>query len=163
MAPGSLKMIRRKDHDIKIEHELGLVQFIHDSILSKTMKSSAAFLVTILALAYGQETCKDFIVDQCITSNNSTDMVLEVLHKTGVEDCQMFCNLIYAGSCKFFIYDSKQDLCELWKVPMEDYQQTCTKVGGPVQPTIDNCKAQAQQDPCLVSLFTLKALQLFLH
>jgi hypothetical protein len=62
--------------------------------------------------------------------------------------CQKYCSVIYAGRCKFFIYDRKQKICNLLSEPIDDYVTTCKKVAGPKTPSFEDCDTEA--DPCRV-------------
>ena len=70
--------------------------------------------------------------------------------------CQQFCDQIYTiqPECTFFIFDYKQELCDLFDYPKEDFISSCNRVGGPTEPDIDTCTEEAviDADPCIVSI-----------
>ncbi len=88
--------------------------------------------------------CKAFTVDTCTFEEEG---LLETL-KDVVEDevCQQFCTIIYGSRCKFFIHDRKQNTCKIFDQNLDNFLQTCRKVGGPREP---DCKSVT--DPCIVS------------
>merc|ERR1719495_327602 len=75
-------------------------------------------------------TCSDFLVDQCAPAQ-ADDPQVEVIHKTGIEECDWYCSVAYADKCKFFIQDLAQNICEIWKIEEVDYRAKCTKHEGP--------------------------------
>ena len=66
---------------------------------------------------------------------------------TGESVCQQFCSDVY-DECKFFIYNRKSELCELFNYDKEIYAASCTRTGGTPQPSLNEC--QNSTDPCLV-------------
>jgi hypothetical protein len=97
-------------------------------------------------MAFGQ--CRDVTLDDCEYGENgpfeSSKGLTEAL-------CQRLCNEVYPGRCTFFIYDRKQEVCELFDTVQDDYISTCKKIGGPRGPEIATCPSDP--DPCVVSTF----------
>lgn len=80
--------------------------------------------------------CADFNLNKC-----SNGGLIEKLDDIVDEaECQFFCAVIYKHQgCQFYIYDTQQLICELREMEMKDYVQSCTQVGGPVEPDVENC------------------------
>ena len=81
-------------------------------------KASALILAFKALAVFGAgdwSDCQKFIVDQCVSGSSDNPQV-EVLHKVTIDDCDYFCNTVYADKCKFYIQDLRQDICELWTV-----------------------------------------------
>ena len=91
-------------------------------------------------------TCHDFTIDKC---HIDPDGLLETVKDISIENCQFYCNIIYKDLCTFFIYDRKQVLCELIQEPFENYVQSCSKYGGPKDPSISEC--YDSNDKCKVT------------
>ena len=91
--------------------------------------------------------CNGYTVDKCELGN---DTVIETLKDTSQYDCQFFCNVVYAGACKFFIFDKQQVICQLIKEDLKTYTDTCRKFGGPANPSIQEC--EELEDNCKVLL-----------
>ena len=90
-------------------------------------------------------------MDQCTIELES---LIETINDVDVEFCQNYCDIVYPGICKFFIYDRKQRICSLLSDPVDNYVETCKKVAGPKNPSFDDC-AGSLEDPCNVSNFFL--------
>ena len=80
--------------------------------------------------------CNGYTVDKCELGN---DTVIETLKDTSESDCQFFCNIVYAGACKFFVFDKQQVICQLISEDLQTYTDTCRKFGGPPNPSIQEC------------------------
>ena len=91
--------------------------------------------------------CSDFSVDKCLIESGA---VIETLKDIGEDDCQFYCNVIYAEDCIFYIYDRKQVICELLKEEMSHYVQSCSKYAGPPKPSVATCLTST--DDCKVRL-----------
>lgn len=104
-----------------------------------------SFVVEITPRQEGEQTCNDFTIDKCQYDDNG---LLETLKDVTETDCQFYCDVIYKGLCNFFIYDHKQVICELLAEPFGNYVDTCRKVGGPPNPTVESCEKST--DPCKV-------------
>ena len=92
--------------------------------------------------------CNGYTVDKCELGN---DTIIETLKDSTEYDCQFFCNIVYSGVCKFFIFDKQQVICQLINEELKTYTDTCRKFGGPPNPSIqeceeleDNCKVHSQ-------------------
>ena len=83
--------------------------------------------------------CTDFLVDQCFHPS-SDDPQVEVIHNVTMTDCQFFCDNIYTEECEFFISDSRQKICEIWKVKSSEYETACVKHEGPKTPLVTKCQ-----------------------
>ena len=70
----------------------------------------------------------------------------------------MYCDVIYEGRCKFFVFDKNENLCSVLDEPIEIYESTCLKFAGPKSPSYDECTDQAPSDPC--SVFVEETCQL---
>ncbi len=42
------------------------------------------------------------------------------------------------------MYDRKQQLCHLMRLPLSEFRKSCRKVGGPRRPSMRDCKAKAK-------------------
>ena len=93
---------------------------------------------------------QDYTVDKC--SVNLGGLIEQIKINT-VESCQMYCDRIYEGRCKLFVYDKNVNLCSLLDEPIETYESTCLKFAGPKTPSYSECATQAASDPCSVSIF----------
>ena len=91
---------------------------------------------------------QDFTLDKCSVQIAG---LIEQVKTDDVNICQMYCNLIYAGRCKFFVFDKKVNLCSLLDEPVENYESTCLKFAGPKQPKYSDCATDVDSDPCKVS------------
>ena len=91
------------------------------------------------------QSCQDFTLDKCLFDEEG---LIETIKDIDETTCQMYCDLIYSGECNFFIYDRKQIVCGLFSESLEDYMDSCKKVGGPSNPSVDSCKVSS--DPCKV-------------
>ena len=81
-------------------------------------------------------TCNDFTIDKCHIEPGG---LLETVKDISIDNCQFYCNIIYKDLCTFFIYDRKEVLCQLIQEPFDNYVQSCSKYGGPKNPTISEC------------------------
>ena len=74
--------------------------------------------------------------------------------------CQQYCDQIYEQKCTFFIFDYKQELCDLFDFLKEDFINSCNRVGGPTTPDIATCSNQdvIDADECIVSIKTQHVL-----
>jgi len=89
--------------------------------------------------------CDKFVVDQCMRPKGKDNFAFETVNTETADGCLYYCNTIYGASkCKFFIFDRRQNLCELWKIKVEDYEGTCHKKGGPKADVNTKCK----DNPC---------------
>lgn len=89
--------------------------------------------------------CNGYTVDKCELGE---DTVIETLKDSTEYDCQFFCNIVYSGVCKFFIFDKQQVVCQLINEELKTYTDTCRKFGGPPIPSIQEC--EALEDSCKV-------------
>jgi len=88
--------------------------------------------------------CDKFVVDQCLKPDGRDNFAFETVNTDTADDCQFYCHDIYgAEKCKFFIFDRKQGLCELWKIDIDQYEKTCQKKGGPKKEP-----AECATNPC---------------
>jgi len=91
--------------------------------------------------------CDKFVVDQCMRPDGTNNFAFETVNTKTADECQSFCNDIYGPEkCKFFVFDRRQKLCELWKIKVEDYEGTCHKKGGPKK--ADDVKKNCAADKC---------------
>ena len=99
---------------------------------------------------------KDFTLDKCTVE---LEGLIEQVKDIDESYCQMYCNIIYPGRCKFFIYDRKQRICSLLDGNIDDYVETCSKTAGPKTPSYVDCSANT--DPCQVvtSAISLKLIK----
>ena len=102
--------------------------------------------------------CSDYSVDKCLIESGS---LIETLKDIAEYDCQFYCNVIYAETCKFYIYDRKQVICELLKEDMGDYVKSCSKYAGPPEPSVAKCMTST--DECKVYLFWFKAMNISIN
>ena len=93
------------------------------------------------------EPCTEYLLDQCKQASGD-DPQVEVIHNADVNQCAFFCNIIYASDgCQFYIYDAKQNICEIWKISQQEYQDGCTKREGPVGDGRDNTAEKCSAPP----------------
>ena len=92
--------------------------------------------------------CNDYTFDKCEFDG---DAVIETLSASEPDDCQFFCDVLYNNTCKSFIHDFQQHMCTLLTEDLELYINTCRKIGGPLSPSIHDCKQL--QDPCKVLFY----------
>ena len=97
--------------------------------------------------------CNDYTFDKC---EFNSDAVIETLSASQPDDCQFYCDVLYNNTCTFFIHDNQQHTCTLLTEELETYINTCRKIGGPLIPSIYDCKRL--QDPCKV-LFCFKSME----
>ena len=100
--------------------------------------------------------CAGFTLTNCPTDE---DAIIDTIHGISEEDCQFFCNEIYTGDCKFFIYDRFDYECQMIQEPFEHFSDSCEKVGGPVEPSLSVC--MESDDPCKVGRVGLVYLQVY--
>ena len=93
----------------------------------------------------GDIDCTDYLVDQCSHPSTDTPQV-EVIHNVTMDNCQFFCNNIYAANCTFFIADMRQNICEIWTIEADEYEGECVKHEGPVGKAGDLAECQAKND-----------------
>ena len=67
----------------------------------------------------------------------------------------MYCDIIYEGRCKFFVYEKNENLCSLLDETIEDHEMSCLKFAGPKTPSYGECATTAASDPCSVSIFDI--------
>ena len=103
------------------------------------------FFTAITGTASVSSDCNDFTFDKCTLKD---DAVIETVKDVSQSDCQFYCNVIYNTTCKFFIHDKQQATCTLVKEEIQTYVNTCRKMGGPVIPSVHDCKES--QDICKV-------------
>ena len=96
----------------------------------------------------GTTDCTGYSVDKCTLEDHS---IIETLKDVGEDDCQFYCNVIYAPDCNFYIMDKKQVICQLMKSEMSGYVSSCTKYAGPPEPTVAKCLSS--NDDCKVGSF----------
>ena len=99
-----------------------------------------------------EDSCRNFLSDQCFHPG-ANDPQIEILHNVTITDCQFFCQNVYSENCTFFIQDKRQNICEIWTIPEDEYEKDCVKAEGPVTPKIDNRQSECDpsSDPCVVS------------
>ena len=103
--------------------------------------------LTFLARSVNAD-CRDLTLDACdyqqagpFESSKGLDQDL----------CQKFCDQIYAGKCKFFIFDGQEQICQLFDYESGDYVSSCSIIAGTPQPDIASCNST--DDQCAVRLF----------
>ena len=62
--------------------------------------------------------------------------------------CQELC-AFYQNDCSFFVYNRKDDFCELYDYDVKEYINTCGKKGMTETPSFDKCLDF--DEPCAVS------------
>ena len=103
---------------------------------------SVFLVVCLFGQAFGD--CSDLTLDDCAAT-----APFETLKDLGnPETCQLFCREIFAGVCKFFLYDQEEDLCSLYDYEAVDYAAACSILGGTPTPKLDECATST--DECLV-------------
>ena len=82
---------------------------------------------------------------------NSTPQVA-VIHNTDPGKCQSYCDIVQSNNCTFFIFDMRQNSCEIWTISKEDYEKNCIKREGPVNPNRNDKSCSKLANPCVVSV-----------
>jgi len=103
---------------------------------------------------YTGKDCDKFVVDQCERPKGKDNFAFETVNTETADDCQFYCDTIYNNKatdpkvqkCKFFVFDRRQNLCELWKITKEEYEGTCHKKGGPKNAA--DVKTACAKDAC---------------
>lgn len=109
-------------------------------------KTFSIVISSVLVLV--KSDCRDLTLDDC---DYGTLGPFETSKGLDQNVCQRFCNEIYSGKCKFFIYDRKQEICELFDYEAEDYASTCEIIAATPMPNIETCFNTS--DDCDVSYF----------
>ena len=91
--------------------------------------------------------CNIYSFDQCLINGKD---VIEEVHDTSPEQCQFFCSNIYRDSCSFFMLKEDSHDCLLFNITFNSFLTNCEKVGGPLEPSIQECIDL--NDPCKVIL-----------
>ena len=75
-----------------------------------------------------------------------------VIHNTDPGKCQSYCDIVQSNNCTFFIFDMRQNSCEIWTISKEDYEKNCIKREGPVNPNKNDKSCSKLANPCVVSV-----------
>ena len=87
--------------------------------------------------------------------NHGDNNAIESHNDLGSEfRCQEFCSIYYSPDsdnheCSFFIYNRKDDFCQLYDYDVKDYMSSCLKKGMTPTPSFDKCLDF--DEPCAVS------------
>ena len=101
------------------------------------------------ALVSSQDLCRKVTFDDC-----HNEPPLMTYQDINVAECQeKQCNQLHNGECKFFLYDRKHKLCELFNFDYVEYIETCTIIGGPKNVETETCGMSS--DACNVCIFIL--------
>ena len=101
-----------------------------------------------LTLAFDPlEKCNSFTFGQCKIQE---DDVIEVIEQITPAGCQQFCQLVYPESCSYFVFREHFNECLLLNKTLKQFLHTCKKIGGPIEPTIQECLDL--HDTCKVSI-----------
>ena len=92
--------------------------------------------------------CNSYSFDQCLINGKD---VIEEVHNTSPDQCQFFCSNIYKDSCSFFMLKEDSLDCLLFNITLNSFLMDCEKIGGPLQPSIQECIET--NDPCEVINF----------
>ena len=65
--------------------------------------------------------------------------MIEEVHNTSPDQCQFFCANIYKDSCSFFMLKEDSLDCLLFNITLNSFLMDCEKIGGPLQPSIQEC------------------------
>ena len=104
---------------------------------------SIVSVVCCFKLAIGD--CNDITFDVCGTEQT---IPFETFTDQGEVICQQICREVYAGRCIFFIYNREDELCELYDIDEQIYVDSCKRITGTPQPSLDECKES--NDQCTV-------------
>ena len=94
-----------------------------------------------------KESCRDLTYGDC--EDGVSGAPFETLKDLDEENCQLFCNQIFEGTCKFYILDRKHTTCELYDYEPNQYVATCNIIGSTPQPEVGGCATS--NDVCDVS------------
>ena len=80
------------------------------------------------------------------------DVIIEEIEEVQTtEVCQFNCKMIYAETCKYFLYDEKMKVCKILSTELIDF---CTKINAGITTPIEECSAVFDDDneevSCLV-------------
>lgn len=110
-------------------------------------------LVSFLSLvALVAADCKDTSFDIC----DSNVQAFETAKGLDPTKCQKFCRDIYDGEnsaekCTFFIFDKRDNLCQLFDKDVQEYFGSCNVTAGTPQPVLSEC--QSEDSECKVVIF----------
>jgi hypothetical protein len=93
------------------------------------------------------EKCNSFTFGQCKIHEDDLIEVIEQITPTG---CQEFCQLVYPERCSYFVFRENFNECLLLNKTLKHFLHTCKKIGGPIDPTAQECLDL--QDPCKVCI-----------
>ena len=99
--------------------------------------------------------CLDITIDDCPDDNIEEVETLENI--ASFEDCGTFCNLVFDGVCKSYIYNHVTKTCKLLKAGLDFYFPECGKFGASYD-TVENCLTNDDMypEPCKVKSLLLK-------
>merc|ERR1719259_125778 len=95
--------------------------------------------------------CNSVVLGQC-NKGNKHNAAYEEVHAISYKNCKSQCDLVFTDKCQFFIFDYRQNVCQIWNLKLDDYKNTCTKEGGPKKDVNTKCSADCQKlqnDFCL--------------
>jgi len=96
--------------------------------------------------AEGASKCNDFTLSSC--SYDEKQLIKEV-HTDSEDYCQeTFCHKQYKDDCKYYVYVPASKTCGLYKDEIKTLFESCTVIGGPKEPLVNDCIDQEEPDPC---------------
>ena len=113
-----------------------------------TFISLLLFLIVYGADGTLDSGCNDYTVDKCVLDD---DAIIETLKDSSTSICQFYCKTFYSGSCKFFIHDKQQRICQFVNEELDKYTESCRKIAGPSNPSIRDC--EELEDNCKVGIY----------
>ena len=115
------------------------------------IKSVNTYIINFLCLVWkfslnvwnGQKTaygCRDYVQEDCETLVYPP-IVGPILNLGSEEQCNYMCHQDYGLTCKFFIYNRQEDICEVYSDKLDDYisLSKCRTIGGRKTPPLEKC------------------------
>ena len=102
-------------------------------------------LLLTLSLIGADHDCRDYTFDSCQYDSGT---IVDTIKDVNEDQCQLICSAIYPERCQMFIYNRPELVCTLLGQEVKSYVDTCTKIGGPTTPTVEDCTSEADRNPC---------------
>ena len=132
-----------RSHLINFLYRMPLLLLMFYGILTSHISIHSASILSFDPL----EKCNSFTFGQCKVHE---DDVIEVIDEITPTGCQEFCQLVYPESCSYFVFREHFNECLLLNKTLKHFLHTCKKIGGPIEPTTQECLDL--QDQCKVCI-----------